>query len=380
MNRPTLSGRRCRAAAGAALGAFIALLAAPGMLSAEATEEDPRPNRFIILSDLHPHPDAFEQVDILADHVIALQPAFVFVLGDICGHDLSGVSEREIEVVREAFNRMRAAGIEIFPIMGNHDVHRRAEEIKVEWFSSQEPLPLNHLFEANRNTPAYRAFRDRGPYNYAFTAGGIHFAVVDSNIIPPRESWDAERIQRERPRWEAHRKWMEDHLCGRVTNPDGYPTIVFLHHPEYMTGDRRMVERPLYRVLAECEATHTVRAVFGGHWHYGYNWPRGHNLGVDVYATPASVHGLDSPVEFIVADVSEGQITFEPRETVTGRVRRDREPVKYFPVYGSFGALRSVDASGTRREVSLAGEGLDHDGGNVGDEVHRILTHEAGDR
>ncbi|GMU20063.1 MAG: hypothetical protein AMXMBFR13_01640 [Phycisphaerae bacterium] len=310
-----------------------------------ATPGDALPNRFIIISDLHPHPNAYDQVGILADHVIALQPAFVVVLGDICGDAVPGVSEKEIETVREAFRRLRAAGIEIHPVMGNHDVHHRVEDLKVRWFCEQTPLPLNRLFDATANHPAYRAFMDKGPYNYAFTAGGIHFAIVDSNVDPPSDKWEQERIDKARPRWEAQQKWMIDHFCRDTSNPEGYPTIAFLHHPEYMTGDRGMDSRPLYRVLAGCQDRQTLRAVFGGHWHYGQNWSRGQNLGADVYATPPSVHGINSPVEFIVADVRENRVTFEPRETVTGQVRTGRGSVKYYPIYGQFGSLRSESRS-----------------------------------
>jgi len=302
-----------------------------------------RPNRFIILSDLHPHPDAYGQLDALTRHVGKLDPAFVVVLGDIANDALPGFSEREIEAVRTMFRRLRAAGIEIYPVMGNHDVHARVEDIKVRWFCEQEPMPLNRLFDASRDTDARRAFTRKGPYDYSFNRGGIHFAVLDSNCLPPRPGDASTQSARGDSRWQAHEAWMRADLCRHVNNPQRLPCIVFLHHPEYMNGERGMTERPLYRVLADCRDQHNVKAVFGGHWHYGQNFPPEQNLGIEVYATPASVHPKDGPVEFVVADVTESEIMFQPRDSVTGEIRTGHKPVRYAPIRGRFGDLRAEE-------------------------------------
>lgn len=278
---------------------------------------EPASKRFIILSDLHPHPTGFEQLEAVTAHVIDLEPAFVVVLGDIGGDQVPGASEREIDAIRAAFDRMRAAGIEVFPVMGNHDVHPRVEQLKIDWFCAQSPVPLNHLFDARKRTEAYELFTARGPYNYSFNRGGIHFSVIDSNTIPPREGWTPERIEAARPRWQQHEQWMIDEFCHHRNNPRRLPTLVFVHHPEYMTGDRRMDERPLYRILADCPDEHTVKAVFGGHWHNGQNFSAEQNLGIDVYATQVSVHpGTRS--DFIVADITDDGLVFSVLDSVTG--------------------------------------------------------------
>jgi len=116
-----------------------------------------------------------------------------------------------------------------------------------------------------------------------------------------------------------------------------------------MTGDRGMTERPLYATLHACPNDQTVRAVFGGHWHYGQNFPAEANLGVQVYAVPASVHPQNRPVEFVVAKVKPDEIIFEPRDSLTGQSRTENKPVEYFPVRGRFGNLRPPsDATATR--------------------------------
>lgn len=293
--------------------------------------------RFVIISDLHPAPGAFDQLEAMTDHVIRLRPAFAVVLGDIGNDEVPGVSEKEIEAIRECFNRMIAVGIEIHPVMGNHDVHHRVQDIKVNWFLAQTPRPLNHLFDESARTSAYRAFQARGPYDYSFNRGGLHFAIVDSNITPPRPDWPADRLDLERPRWEAHLQWMQDDFCRHANNPRRLPTLVFLHHPEYLTGDRGMDSRPLGRVLEECRDQQTVVAAFGGHWHNGANLSVKWDPNLRVYATQASVHPASRPVEFIIAEVTAQGLVLEPRDSLTGRPGNG--PVKYHPIAGRFGDL-----------------------------------------
>ncbi|MDM8006965.1 MAG: metallophosphoesterase [Phycisphaerae bacterium] len=294
--------------------------------------------RFVIISDLHPDPGAYDQLEAMTDHVIKLRPALAVVLGDIGNDAVPGVSEKEIAAIRVSFNRMTAAGIEVYPVMGNHDVHHRVQDIKVNWFLNQTPLPLNHLFDASARTPAYQAFQARGPYNYSFNRGGLHFAIIDSNIPPPKPDWPAERLARERPRWEAHLQWMKDDLCRHTNNPRRLPTLVFLHGPEYLTGDRGMDSRPLGRVLEECREQQTVVAAFGGHWHNGANLSVKWDPNIQVYATQASGHPASRPVEFIIAEVTAQGLTLEPRDSLTGQPSTG--PVKYHAIPGRFTDLK----------------------------------------
>lgn len=315
----------------------------------------PGPNRFVILSDLHPHPSAYEQVDRVVDQVVAVRPAFAIVLGDI-GGDAPESSTREIETLRAGFRRLREAGIEVYPVMGNHDVHPRVEGPKVAWLCGQEPLPLNPLFDARRGGEARQRFLAHGPYDYSFNRGGIHFAIVDSNVLPPKDNVDPARKALAQQRWETHQRWMIDDLCKHANNPQRFPTLVFLHHPEYASGDRGMQARPLYRVLAECADSHTVKAVFGGHYHYGQVWPPEANAGAYVYATPPTVHSDSRPIEFIVAEVRDDAVTFVPCDSLTGRPRTAAAPVAYRPLDGRFGSLRSpapAPASQPPRSCSL---------------------------
>lgn len=309
--------------------AFLLMSAAPVYC-----DKDESLKRFIILSDLHPHPEAYEQLDALTSHVIELAPAFVIILGDIAGDEVPGWSEPEIAAIRRSFDRMLAAGIEIHPVMGNHDVHERVRKIKTQWFCSGEPHPLNPFLGPGDKTGTRDRFLGGGPYDYAFNRDGLRFVIVDSNVVPPKDSWEPARIADESPRWHAHQKWMEEALCDPVSNPEKLPALVFIHHPEYLTGDRRMDSRPLFHVLEKCVDKQSVKAVFGGHWHYFESFPPERNLGIRTYATPPSVHSQEGPVEFIVAEVEPNQVRFEVRDSTTGKPT-GQEP--YAPIAGVFG-------------------------------------------
>lgn len=164
--------------------------------------------------------------------------------------------------------------------------------------------------------------------------------MVDSNTIPPKGNLEPAKEAARKARWEIQERWLQDDLCKHVNNPNRLPTLVFLHHPEYMTGDRGFVSRPLFGVLESCRDAQTVKAVFGGHWHYGQSFPAERNLGADVYAVPVSVHPETRPLEFIVADVHNDQIILTPYDVLTGKPRPDPKPVHYRPIPGQFSNLR----------------------------------------
>ena len=94
-----------------------------------------------------------------------------------------------------------------------------------------------------------------------------------------------------------------------------------------------MKSRPAYRALAERANEHTVKAVFGGHWHNGQNLTGAKDLGIDVYATQVSVHP-SAPCEFIVADIANTGLMFETRDSTTGLP--SDSPVTYYPIPGRF--------------------------------------------
>lgn len=102
-----------------------------------------------------------------------------------------------------------------------------------------------------------------------------------------------------------------------------------------MTGDRKCSIRPLYYVVAEHPNDHAVRAVFGGHYHFGAHWPPEQNLGAHVYATPASIRG-GGYTEYIIATVTEKAVTFKKKRVAAGKDGRNWNKVVYRPILGKF--------------------------------------------
>jgi hypothetical protein len=283
------------------------------------------PNQFIIVSDLHPLPQTEYQVQKLTDEVLKIRPAFVVCLGDVGNEEFPGVSVWQMKVIDAMFRKWREAGIEIHIAVGNHDIPRdkeHVEAIKRCWFASQlEPYPMNSMLDAEKNPETYRRYVLDKQYYYSFNWRGLHFVIMNS--YDPNFS-------------DRQAKWLEQDLCLHANNPNKYPTLVFLHHPEIMSGDRGCTERPLYSILAKHPAEHTVKAVFGGHYHYYVHWPPSANLGAHVYATPASVIE-EGCAQFIVATVNRRAVIFEKR-FIKEPKSKDCRKIMYYPILGSFPA------------------------------------------
>lgn len=282
------------------------------------------PNQFVIISDLHPTQACVDQLQKLTEEVLKIRPAFVIQLGDVGNEDFPGVSVWQMKVIDAMFQKWRKAGIEIHIAVGNHDAPRdkeHVEAIKRCWFASQlEPYPMNSMLDAEKNPDTYRRYVREKQYYYSFNWRGLHFVIANS-YDPDFSDKQAE--------------WLEQDLCMHTNNPRKFPSIVFLHHPEIMSGDRGCKDRPLYTVLAKHPTDHTVRAVFGGHYHYWVHWPPASNLGVHVYAVPASVLEGKAYTGFIVATVNRQVVMFEKRTIADGP---EAKQVIYYPILGNFPA------------------------------------------
>lgn len=280
------------------------------------------PNQFVIISDLHPSPGCEDQLQKLTEDVLKIRPAFVVQLGDVGNEEFPGSSVWQMKVIDSMFRKWREAGIEIHIAVGNHDAPRdkeHVEAIKRCWFASQlEPYPMNSMLDAQKNPETYRRYAREKQYYYSFNWRGLHFVIANS-FDPDLSGKQA--------------AWLEQDLCMHRNNPEKFPSIVFLHHPEIMSGDRGCTDRPLYAVLAKHPADHTVRAVFGGHYHYWVHWPPTSNLGAHVYATPATVIDQKGYAGFIVATVNRQAVTFEKRTIKDGP---EAKKVIYYPILGNF--------------------------------------------
>lgn len=285
--------------------------------------------KFVIVSDLHPTRAIVDQLERLTEEVLDIRPAFVIQLGDVGNHSFPGGSVWQMQVIDATFRKWREAGIEIHIAVGNHDVpagEPGISALKRNWFASQlPPYPMNSQLDAGKNPDLWKRYCLEGKHYYAFTWHGVHFVIMDSENLADEQL-----------------TWLEKVLCRHEGNPSKYPTLVFAHHPEIMSGDRGRRSRPLYRILEKCPEDHTVKAVFGGHYHYAQYWPPEENLGAHVYAVPASVlnnaiHHPQEPAytEYIIATVTEDEITFERKQIGRG-VNIFADKVTYHSIPGRF--------------------------------------------
>ena len=313
MSRTEVSRRASRLTIGAR-SLFIAL----GILAVAASASFSASNQFVILSDIHPARGAEPQLALLLDQLLELRPAFIVTLGDMDGDPEPDAGPDDLNHAMQLFHRLREAGIEIYPTIGNHDGNP-----KINYICNHTP-PMNIEFDPAVNPiVAERWCHDRR-FWYSFNRGGIHFAIINSNVGPGHAQW------------EGMREWMVRDLCEHASNPNRFPTLLFLHHPQWMTGDRGCTSRPAYRLLAECP-NNTVAAVFAGDWHSGRNFPPESNVGIQVYATEASVHLVVDNPEYIVATVHPDRITFEKVDTKTGGPSKTN--IVYYPIAGNFTSL-----------------------------------------
>ncbi|HUV05473.1 MAG TPA: metallophosphoesterase family protein, partial [Armatimonadota bacterium] len=294
-------------------------------------------NQFVITADLHPYqylhwmppiPIAYDQVTRLQNEVLALHPGFVICAGDVGGDMIPGGTEEEIRILDEAFKKWRQAGTEIYIAVGNHDVPSTkpdVTQIKMDWFCSQvPPYPMNSMLDASVNPDVYDRFYNHGQRWYSFNWRNIHFVIMDSNDVVAGDISSAQR------------QWLVNDLCFHTNNPWHFPTLVFVHNPDWMTGEHGSTIRPLYNILAQYPSKHTVKAVFGGHHHCGTNYPPENNLGIQVYTVPYTVHPIDyaeCTMEYVVATVGESAITFLKKVVAVGaKSPRQVSDMVYYPI------------------------------------------------
>lgn len=148
----------------------------------------PEPWQFAVISDIHVNPKgrvapAFRR---LVSGLVALKPRLVVITGDSTN---GNVGDRyALERVRLwwkalhlALAPLRAAGIPVFAIEGNHDSYRLPHQqgYAEAWAGlAQEVAPI--------------ALSGPAPQNYSFDVDGVHFTmlhVVDQALEDPVRTW-----------------------------------------------------------------------------------------------------------------------------------------------------------------------------------------------
>lgn len=158
------------------------------------------PWTFAVLSDLHIPRDGHVTSPLrhAADAVIRIRPRFVVITGDFTDGNPFDPSWRRLEAprwweaVRELVSPIRAAGIPVLPIAGNHDSYLavyRADYAKAWRDLGVWALPLR--VHDDRRSPFAPAL-DAAPFSYAVDVDGVHLTlahIVDESLDPSVASW-----------------------------------------------------------------------------------------------------------------------------------------------------------------------------------------------
>ncbi|MBK9062495.1 MAG: metallophosphoesterase [Acidobacteria bacterium] len=178
----------------------------------------------------------------LVAEIAARSPDFVVGLGDLV---FQGSSRRDWEFFDALTQPLRAAGIPILPILGNHEY----------WLRSR--IALRNFFE-RFPTLAGRRW-------YAETYGSLGLLFLDSN-------------ERElgREAWREQESWLGETLAALDADPAVRGVVVFVHHPPFtnstVTGDELHVRRAFVPPFAAARKT---LAMVAGHVHSYEHFVRG---------------------------------------------------------------------------------------------------------
>ncbi|MGN6105906.1 MAG: metallophosphoesterase family protein [Kofleriaceae bacterium] len=161
---------------------------------------------FAVLSDIHV-PRSGEVplvVERVIDAVIAERPRFVVITGDFTDGERWDPAWRLREVpgwwraARRLVDRIRAAGIPVLPIAGNHDsyliVHR--QDYAATW-RDLDALAAPLRVTAARQPPGAIAL-DAAPFCYSVEVDGVHLTlahVVSQSLAPEVAAWIARDLE-----------------------------------------------------------------------------------------------------------------------------------------------------------------------------------------
>jgi hypothetical protein len=200
-----------------------------------------RSGRFAIVGDLQrtSRAELWRESNLPETRLILRQtadeaPDFVVLLGDLI---FRGSSRREWSRFDEVTEPLRAAGVPIFPILGNH-----------EYWLTPRPALDNY----------FRRFPDLGSRHwYSVTYGSLGLVFLDSNrrFLPAR-------------RWNEQAGWYESELSRLDADPAIRGTVVFVHHPPFtnstVTSDEVHVQRAF---VPPFQAARKSLALVSGHVH-----------------------------------------------------------------------------------------------------------------
>ena len=143
---------------------------------------------------------------------------FVIMLGDnIYGGKSPGDLQKKFET---PYQPLLDAGVQFYAALGNHD---------------------------DTNERFYKFFNMNGQQYYSFTKGDVHFFVLDSNYLDPKQL-----------------AWIDKELSNAGTKDW---KICYFHHPLYSSGAFHGSSTELRAVLEPLFVKYGVQVVFSGHEH-----------------------------------------------------------------------------------------------------------------
>jgi 3',5'-cyclic AMP phosphodiesterase CpdA len=193
------------------------------------------------------------------------------------------LTDRFEDVYVEPFGPLLDAGVDVQPVLGNHE------------FDHADSLRLLELL----GMPGR---------HYTFTSGPVEFFMLDST--PPAFEGGAD---------EAQRRWLEERLARSTARWQ----VVVLHHPTYTSG-RRSADLRMRRALEPLVVQYGVELVLTGHDHH---YERSTGKGGVVHVVSGGGAKLTSVGHSSFTDMSAKRLHFMiidvDRDTLAARVIDD---------------------------------------------------------
>src|SRR6202158_2300089 len=199
---------------------------------------------------------------------------FVIMLGDnIYGGSSPKDFEKKFEV---PYKPLLDTGVKFYASLGNHD---------------------------NPNERLYKLFNMNGANYYTFKKGNVHFFVLDSNYMDPKQL-----------------AWLEKQLKGAGTSDW---KICYFHHPLYSSGKTHGSSNELRKLLQPLFLKYGVDAVFSGHDHvyervtpqkgiyYFTEGSSGQVRNGDLAKTSMTTKGFDTDRTFMLVEIAGNEMYFQ---------------------------------------------------------------------
>ena len=212
---------------------------------------------FVVMGDTHyildPEPYAVEfgsvrqwprRLEWALRLAAALEPEFVVHLGDLTEENPQ--KDGFAAARRAALAQMERCGIRPYHVAGNMDIGDKPDPAMWSDWVSASTLSAYH--------------EQLGRSWYSFDRGGIHFVVLNSQIMngPLAEA-------------EEQRRWAQRDLAAH----QGVPIFLFMHMPPFFVdleepdrGFYNSVDEPARSWLTELLRRHRVQLLFSGHTHF----------------------------------------------------------------------------------------------------------------